>query len=498
MRDDLAPPPEALAFLVRTLAPRELWTWLGTGGREELRHRVALGFRATHEVLRQPAARSRLVAHLEKTPPDFQSLLQLWGASEPPVLAKIRALDEAALTAQLATLQATYGGESLLLALLLDDKAEVAELWATSIENVDVHDTANVQESSPLSLLEREIATLKKLCARETAKASHWREKCKEAQSRAATNEKTLRDKLTGQEKIARDATRQSKAENLRAANLEEKFLEADKARERAERRARSTQAESESAQQELKTLQRQLLRLQQINEELRSQLALAAQQRQDRTTEDRAEKQAQATQELRVEIKSRTASSFINNTDGNILRITDAIDRNDEAFVATLRSELKVLQKHDAATYKRLFKTLRAKGEYYTRILVNPTARVLVDASNVARYDAKKKGRLQYLSSLRNELRRHDFFPIIFVADASLPYFIDESQKLRSLIATGEVLVTASGQQADEVLAREARATGAYVVTNDRNFHFAFAPDFTPSRIGFRINEGVVILDEE
>jgi predicted nucleic acid-binding protein len=139
--------------------------------------------------------------------------------------------------------------------------------------------------------------------------------------------------------------------------------------------------------------------------------------------------------------------------------------------------------------------KRVRELGRYYEKVLTTQTARVLVDASNVARHDAAHKGRLEYLLAMREELRRGEFFPIIFVADASLPHFIDAPKALRGMIVRGEVLVTASGQQADEILARQARETGAYVVTNDRNFHFASAPDFTPSRLSFRIEDGVVLL---
>jgi rRNA-processing protein FCF1 len=64
-------------------------------------------------------------------------------------------------------------------------------------------------------------------------------------------------------------------------------------------------------------------------------------------------------------------------------------------------------------------------------------------------------------------------------------------------MMKAGQFMVSASGQEADEILARLARETGAYVVTNDRRFHHHLAPAFTPLRIGFRIEEDVVMLDE-
>jgi hypothetical protein len=345
---------------------------------------------------------------------------------------------------------------------------------------------------------------LRKRLAHETEKTAHWRNKFRDAKSHGAANEKILRDRLAEQEKLARDAARQSKAESLRAANFEARWEEAEKARERAERRARSTQAENESAQQDVKTLRRQLHRLQQIKEELRGRLAVSQReqeadklQTQEKRSEDEKTEKLSSTPSA-SRLRAAPASQLHKTAKPDGQKIREAIDRNDEAFVATLRSELSTLQTRDATAYKCLLKQLRTGEKYYARVLTQQTARVLVDASNVARYDATKRGRLKYLLAMREELRRHDFFPIIFVADASLPYHIDDAQGLRAMVASGELLVTASGQQAAEVLARQARETGAYVVTNDRNFHFAFTPDFAPPRLGFSLEDGVALLHDE
>jgi hypothetical protein len=122
----------------------------------------------------------------------------------------------------------------------------------------------------------------------------------------------------------------------------------------------------------------------------------------------------------------------------------------------------------------------------------------VLVDASNVARYEAggRGKGRLSHLLLLRDELRRRDCFPIVLLADASLPYHIDEPDELTAMARRGELEIVPPGTEADEHLAREARRSGAYVVTNDRNFHLKVAPDFEPPRIPFHIRDGVVFVD--
>jgi hypothetical protein len=125
--------------------------------------------------------------------------------------------------------------------------------------------------------------------------------------------------------------------------------------------------------------------------------------------------------------------------------------------------------------------------------------ARVLVDASNVARYAPNKygKGQMRHLTGMREELRRLNCFPITFIADASLRYFIDDTARFRDMVAHGEIEVVDKGVEADEILAREARRTGAYVVTNDAKFFHKVSPDFEPPRVTFRIYDGTVIVDE-
>jgi hypothetical protein len=505
MPDEFSPPPEVLAFLVRTLPPRELWSWLGEDDQISLRHKVARGFRATSEVLRQPAARSRLASHLQNAPGDVLALLNIWEATAPRVLEEVRALDDETLIAQLSALQEKHGIESLLLTLLREEKDEAIEAWTSAAESepstlaVAPTSSAETDDASPSESALEAMEKLKRQFAREEKKADHWREKYKELQTRAAQSEKTSRDKIVESEKLAREASRNSKAESHRAGILEAKLEDSEKARERAERRARSTQAENEAATAELKTIKRQLHRLQQINEELRGQLA-ASLRREEAAKLSAAEAGREASTLAASGADSPENSGAVasrRDVENSTEKIKAAIDRNDEPFVATLREQISALRARDGAACKNLLKRVRALGKFYERVLTGSSARVLVDASNVARHDAAKKGRLAYLLAMRDELRRHSFFPIIFVADASLPHFIDEPKTLRAMVARCEVEMTASGQQADEVLARQARQTGAYVVTNDRNFHFAFAPDFTPSRIGFRIEDGVVLLDE-
>jgi hypothetical protein len=159
----------------------------------------------------------------------------------------------------------------------------------------------------------------------------------------------------------------------------------------------------------------------------------------------------------------------------------------------------LDALHETNGRGHKQFIESVREMGRYYSRVLTVETTRVLVDASNVARYelDHRNKGQLNSLLQLRDELRRRDCFPIKLVADASLQYNIDEPQELVAMARRGEVEIVPGGMEADEILAREARRSGAYVVTNDRNFHLKVAPDFEPPRIAFRVRDGIVLVED-
>jgi RNase P/RNase MRP subunit p30 len=141
----------------------------------------------------------------------------------------------------------------------------------------------------------------------------------------------------------------------------------------------------------------------------------------------------------------------------------------------------------------------MREFDRYYARVLSEHTTRVLVDASNVARYEKNRygKGQIRFLTAMREELRRRNCFPIRFIADASLPYNLDHPNDLLAMVKRGEVELTASGQEADEILAREARRSGAFVVTNDRTFHHKVSPGFEPPRVAFQFFDRHVVVDD-
>ena len=206
----------------------------------------------------------------------------------------------------------------------------------------------------------------------------------------------------------------------------------------------------------------------------------------------------------------SRTVSTapldqvFQWNADGRVVRVTTreikrGIDANNEGWVFALIQALDALRHASPEAYRLLMERVKELDTYYHRVLTVRTTRVLVDASNVARYERNRfgKGQMRFLLTMRDELRRRNCFPIRFIADASLPYNVDVPEDLTAMERRGELELTAAGQEADEILAREARRTGAFVVTNDRTFHMKTSPHFEPPRLAFHFYEQHLVMDD-
>ncbi|MCS6862838.1 MAG: hypothetical protein NZT92_21245, partial [Abditibacteriales bacterium] len=89
------------------------------------------------------------------------------------------------------------------------------------------------------------------------------------------------------------------------------------------------------------------------------------------------------------------------------------------------------------------------------------------------------------------------DFFPILIYADASLPFQIDQREELMRLVQRGEIRLVPSGTSADDVIAREAKEWGCYVVTNDRKLTHNLDPTWELQIVGFTIMDGQVKLED-
>jgi hypothetical protein len=514
-------PEEVLGFLVRSAPSREVWKWLSDEKRRELLAKVTRGFQRTANALRQPQVRNRLTQHLRVETEAFFNFLHLWGETkpEPHAVTDVRALpDDEALIAQLPQLWHHHGAEALLLALVLDNRRTALDALDSVAEQVieDVTASAEQDESPP----EEETGSIADQLEQMVSEAEEWRQRAAAAQTTARAAEANLQQVqavlTTAREQQRREAhayQTQIKQEQRRVVSAEENLQETKKLFDRASRRLKSSEKETADLLAESKRLKRQLRRQQQLNEELRKQLTQVTAKLQSVEEAKAAARPAvpstpaprpAAPPKVVVPAVAPLDQPFIWKSDGRPFRITPrevqrAINRNDEEFVFTLIQAFDALRETNEAGYRLFLSRVREFDRYYSRVLTVDTTRVLVDASNVARYESDRfgKGQLRHLLAMRDELRRRDCFPILIYADASLPYHIDESAELLAMVKRGELQLTASGQEADEVLAREARRTGAYVVTNDRNFHTKVSPDFEPPRITFRIFDGHLVVDD-
>lgn len=100
---------------------------------------------------------------------------------------------------------------------------------------------------------------------------------------------------------------------------------------------------------------------------------------------------------------------------------------------------------------------------------LTAETTTVIVDASNVAHFmTGAGKARLGSLLAVRRELHKKRYFPVYLIADAALPYQIDDPERLRRMAEDGEIEMVAPGTVADEVIISLARRLKCPVVTRD------------------------------
>lgn len=541
-------PPEVLQFLVRSVPSRALWKWLSEEDQTALLHDLTRGFQRTANALRQPIVRNRLSDHLRHDHTTFQALLAQWSQSSPPppVVSETQALPDEELNAQLPSLLQRYGVEALLLSLLANERRAALDAWEaldeSALQTTASQATASAAEENcaaqPSTLDAAEAQVEAEAAARARAQAqsdaaeqalqkergekNKWRDVAHAAQKELKTAQAQLQQETQALQLRAKQEERRA----LTATSLAE---ETQKKLDRETRRLKQSETASEELQTENKRLKRQLRQAQQIHEDLRKQLAsqqIKLREAEEKLLSAKASSAAQSGNEQTSAMSTQTAArtpqpkaprktaasaavspldqSFTWNVDGRDFRVTPrevkgAIDRNDEEWVFALIQGLDALRETHPRVHRQFIECVREMGRYYSRVLTVETTRVLVDASNVARFelDNRNKGQLNSLLLLRDELRRRDCFPIKLVADASLPYNIDEPQELMAMARRGEIEIVPGGVEADEILAREARRSGAYVVTNDRNFHLKVAPDFEPPRIPFRVRDGIVLVDD-
>ena len=533
-------PPPLTRWLLSDLPTKSLWQFINLDTHKQLKYEALRGFQQTPGSLRREPVQKRIAAWLLNNPDEVHQLMLRWALAEPPVLEAILTQpDEATLKGRLPSLirafglnearaALAFGGKTRLfqyLSALVEEDAKLAEF----IENAPPYspDAPQVEavappqpDSSSAKFWQAETCQLRDDLEQtqlelEAARAGLARGE--NARARVQTLEAEIeKGKRRETQKAAQSAKKLEQIERKWAA----KYEELGKVEAREERRVRAMQTQIEELELDNKRQKKQLRQSAQSREEERRKVVALEAKLAELQTQN-ADKPAAALKSMDAVSSPPTTQDAPNRpvkvskpspldeifewmAHGHRIRVTARevrrlIDKNDEARVGNLMLELEALQESNPDLRRRFLERLKQAGAHYPRVLTHRTSRVLVDASNVARFRANKygKGHLADLQLMRQELQRLDCWPIVFIADASLPYYIDEPGELREMARQGEIIIVDKGVEADEILAREARATGAYVVTNDAKFFYKVSPDYEPPRITFRVLDGLVVVDE-
>jgi hypothetical protein len=155
-------------------------------------------------------------------------------------------------------------------------------------------------------------------------------------------------------------------------------------------------------------------------------------------------------------------------------LSVIAAIDSVAVETVAMVRTALEHLRETSPDDYGRSIEAIAETGDesYLRPLLRRSRGPAIVDASNVAWYDDAKgvaeRPKLAHILLIRTAVRLRGYFPIFLIADAPLPYTIDERDRFAKMMSRSEVSIVSTGTDADESILRDARRLEAPVITND------------------------------
>lgn len=92
-----------------------------------------------------------------------------------------------------------------------------------------------------------------------------------------------------------------------------------------------------------------------------------------------------------------------------------------------------------------------------------------IVDGNNVAYAIKNEQGRpkIENIEKMHEKLKNEGYEPRIIV-DATLRHWIDDAEKLQSLIEVGKISEAPKAIRADDVILKHANQKGAYVVSRD------------------------------
>lgn len=531
-------PEEWLRALLQETPVKTLWFFLNDTSKSspdptrlELRGFALRGFQPVPAILRQKAVQSRLLSWFDHHRDVAHVLLLLWAQAGESQAGEVRALDPNADDETLMAFLRSHGAPAGWLGAAARGEGELFKRIETLLSNPDAWTQTSPGEEVPAPVeAPTEVAA--------TDSPQFWRQQAQdlEAQLERATRELktaraenlelgTLRERLRAStkeiERLKKEERQKtlalSKKLELAQSAAQGELAELKKHDERETRRLHATERQRDELDSTVKVLRKQVRHLNQLLDGEQKKVAfLEARLAEREKPKDTGDPQAvdavstsQTTQKgvdqtVKVARPTPLDELFRWMADGHEFRVTprEAIKRieaGDEDFVFRAGLALEGIAPADVPKKNAFLHRLREQDSYYVKVLTERTQRALVDASNVVRSSKNKrgKGELRNLLGMKKELRRLVFFPIEFIADASLRYNVDEINAYNEMVNRGEVEVVIPGTEADETLVRKARSGGGYVVTNDAKFHFKVSPDLAPSSIPFRVFDGVVIIDK-
>ncbi len=524
-------------FMVRTAPTREVWALLGKPEHAPVKMRITKGFQRTANSLRLPVVRHRLQDELALNAELTAKILLIWATTTPKPTSLTAVEDFEAddnLFDQIPDLCHRFGHEATMLSLLALRRYQVITLWSEkvassewSLETPATEDAVGEEAPNEQPNNEKQLAAANEEIRKLQQNLEKSEQKLRQAQASL----------ISAKDNFARETHElqaRLKQEENRFVREHEKLEDDERLLDRTTRKLKSAEKQVEELEAENKRQKKQVRQQQEVNEELQKEIAALKTQieeLEDELENGLPEPEAEEPQPA-VEARATALASYLRapagplpavmvpasrtissspldqvfqwNADGRAIRVTTreikrGIDANNEGWVFALIQALDALRHASPEGYRLLLERVKELDSYYFRVLTLRTTRVLVDASNVARYERNRmgKGQVRFLMVMRDELRRRNCFPIRFIADASLPYNVDVPDDLTAMVRRGELEMTAAGQEADEVLAREARRTGAFVVTNDRSFHTKTSPHFEPPRLAFHFYEQHLVMDD-
>jgi len=509
--------------LAREVPAKELWAFLNPNPkaafnplRVELRQFTLRGFQAVAPMVRHPTVQGRLVSWLESHRDVSHLLLLLWAKAEVSWLDELSpdiSDEELKTILREHDIAALYLGAAFLGSQTLFERArewlenpEAFRAWLGAPEALPEQTNDSPDEG-----------------------AEFWQEKARalELELKEVKEENrelpVLRERLRAS---AKEIERLKKEERQKSLAAQKKFelaqeaaraqlLEISKHDERETRRLNAAERARDELDSTVKVLRKQVRHLNQLLEAEQKKVAVLETQLSPKTPEHKSqasEHQAASPPKVapnKIEPAKAARPSPLDEVfrwiaDGHEFRasardVIRAIDRNDVDFAFRAQLALEGAGAKDTAQKTALLVRLRGQDSYYVRALTEPTQRALVDASNVVRATKNKfgKGELKNLLGMKAELRRLGFFPIEFIADASLRYNVDDINAYNEIVQKGEVEVVPVGTEADELLVRKSRRGGGYIISNDTKLHFKVSPDFAPPSLPFRVFDGVVAIEE-